>query len=210
MDAARTTTASMLTSSSSHRPPTFLAKKARDMSFSIVSSLRRVAKMHSKMKVMFSIETLYHMFRNVFGNTPGRCSSTKFAELSKPLTPSMALEKPRTTRCESREPPPVNLKFACRFSTTISNGRMPRGRTMATNPTVMRTAMVARWNVNIQAATFADSEIPHNFRRQKHTIRLIATGMVWLPSSIGSCFESSIIDCRYDPADNALTTAVAM
>ena len=35
------------------------------------------------------------MLRSVFGNTPCSCSSTKFAELSKPEIPNIAAEKPK-------------------------------------------------------------------------------------------------------------------
>ena len=43
----------------------------------------------------FMIMTSAHILRSVFGKTPGRCSSTKLAEVSKPVTPNMAVLKPR-------------------------------------------------------------------------------------------------------------------
>ena len=39
------------------------------------------------------IATAINMFLNVFLNTPTACSSTKLAELSKPLIPNKAAEK---------------------------------------------------------------------------------------------------------------------
>ena len=39
--------------------------------------------------------TASHMLRSVFGKTPGFCSSMKFAELSKPLIPSIPAAKPK-------------------------------------------------------------------------------------------------------------------
>lgn len=52
----------------------------------------QIAKMGNDILIM---DTLIHMFVRVLGKTPGFCSSTKFAEVSKPETPSMAEEKPK-------------------------------------------------------------------------------------------------------------------
>ena len=45
------------------------------------------------------MDTAIHMFRNVFGKTPGFCSSMKLAELSKPLMPNIAAAKPKNSAC---------------------------------------------------------------------------------------------------------------
>jgi len=126
------------------------------------------------MKVKFRIVTAYHILRSVFGNTPGFCSSTKLAELSKPLTPSMALENPRNRRLENEVIPPVNWKFAKTFSFTSANGKIPFGRQIEIKEIIMRAPMVQRWNTNMLAATAPDSLMPIIFKMQKKMMRQMA------------------------------------
>ena len=53
--------------------------------------------MASKLMSGLKTATAIHILRSVLGNTVGSCSSMKFADVSKPLMPSSATEKPKNS-----------------------------------------------------------------------------------------------------------------
>ena len=50
-------------------------------------------KRESNERIGLSIATKIHMFLNVFGKTPGFCSSTKFALVSNPVIPNYHIKE---------------------------------------------------------------------------------------------------------------------
>ena len=95
--------------------------------------------------------TVIHMLRRVFVKIPSACSSTKFAELSKPEIPSIAAAKPK--KIAETSPRSVgNAKLAQSVSRPLK----------ATNkiPVTMRRAIVLRWVIKMTTATCDTSRIP--------------------------------------------------
>jgi hypothetical protein len=105
--------------------------------------------------------TATHMLRRVLGKTPSFCSSTKFAELSNPLMPSSAAEKPKK-RAAAMPPGAGARQFA-----TNSDG----SPATATADATTSAASVVIWATKMASATLADSVMPTRFRSAKRPSR---------------------------------------
>jgi len=88
---ASTPNASIATRTSSQRPP--LSRPMYDRSvdwLATIVSTGTTARANSEYSTLNVLESA-HMLRSVLGNTPAACSSTYCDELSKPVTPSIAV-----------------------------------------------------------------------------------------------------------------------
>ena len=100
--------------------------------------------------------TAIHMLRRVFGNTPGRCSSMKFAELSKPLMPSIPAQNPKNSAMPTPCPGVGQADGGRARLAHSTDGSEASART----PAAARVHRVAMWNTKMSRATVADSVIP--------------------------------------------------
>ena len=117
--------------------------------------------------------TATSMFRRVFLKTPTSCSSTKLAELSKPLMPSRAAENPRAMAINNPFPVGRVLRFSAK--TEKSQGMLKK-------PIIINVARVPMWKKKIQSATMADSVMPM-MARVANTAR---TSIVpWVSAEVG-------------------------
>ena len=95
--------------------------------------------------------TTSHILRSVLGNTPGACSSTKFAELSNPDMPSMAAENPKN---KASIIPPLTGTAELKFNVSRPLENIYRAHA----PT--KTVRAVKCVIKITMATFDDSPIP--------------------------------------------------
>ena len=136
--------------------------------------------------------TATHMLRRVLGNTPGACSSTKLAELSKPEIPSMAAAKPKKSACGTL----ISIG-AERFATGVAGPP----RKMKSTPTPRSRSNVAIWVMKMKTATLADSPMPRMVRTMKAASRTMVAGITGSPATASA---------RSASASDAEITAVAM
>ena len=119
--------------------------------------------------------TAVHMFRSVLGNTPGCCSSTKLAELSKPEMPSMAVLNPRKSTTGS---PARSGAWKLAMATLVPSEKSSSPAASSS------TAMEVRCSRKMPMATVADSVMPAmvSARKMESTPTVAHTTGSWCTS----------------------------
>ena len=147
-----TRTASTETKKDNHEPLTWFP--IMDKSASLLDSISEIGKTAKAKKAINGLKmvTTTHILRRVLGNTPFFCSSTKLAELSKPLIPNIAAENPKKSAMGNAPCFTGSALLLAKTSHPCSKRYMPAKEDNKTSED--------KWKIKMTIATLEDSPLP--------------------------------------------------